>query len=236
MKMDDETRHEKLQGVMEKANLHYRKAKRLLVRWLEHVRDCGEALLQAKRLFKKKRNNRWPEFVRRCFDGKSPETAQDYMIVARKWNHPNLVAARERGIEVISIRKFMELLSPKPTEEPTSATDNEPEEEPEPKTEEKPHTRKIEQIREDLASKVKQKINATDDREILILSYAFDDLGVWDMVFDKLKVKTRKIFELYGFNYDPYDEAISEERIKEDINKIIEIQQHPEKEKSKAVA
>jgi len=230
--MNAKKRSQKLESIMEKANLYYFEANKTLGQWLEHVRDCGEALLQARRLFKKKRGYTWKKFVQNYFAGKSVETAQDYMIVAREWDNPNLVAAREQGIEVISIRKFMELLSSKPTEEQLSATGNEPE----PETEEKPHTRKIEQIREDLASKVKQKINGTDDREILMLSYAVDDLGVWDMVFNKLKVKIRKIFELYGFNYDPYDETISEERIKEDINKIIEIQQQPEKEKSKAVA
>jgi hypothetical protein len=110
--MDNNTRSQQLTAAMQEANEHYRTAQQTLGTWLEQVRDCGEALCRAKKLFGPQRGIRrtWRVYVRGNFDGKSLETAQDYMTVYREWDNPILQNARRAGVEITSIRRFMGLL------------------------------------------------------------------------------------------------------------------------------
>jgi hypothetical protein len=74
--------------------------------FLEHARQCGLALREIKHRHK---HGKWKKmFDGRTFDFSYP-TASVYMRVAKHWNDPDIVEAREKG-QVDSIQSFLNAL------------------------------------------------------------------------------------------------------------------------------
>ncbi len=81
----------KLRELAEQANQHLRESKMAWRGALEHAKQAGDALLEARRITGK--YGKWGRWVRNNFDG-SMETARVYMRIARNWNHPLVKKAR----------------------------------------------------------------------------------------------------------------------------------------------
>lgn len=96
-----------LTKLADEANRHYHEAVAAWRRALEHARQAGAALLEAKRLLGHRR--KWSRWRHANFDA-SAETSRVYMRVARHWDHPRVEQARNQGIEVASINTFLKLI------------------------------------------------------------------------------------------------------------------------------
>lgn len=89
----------KLNRLAAAANLHHAEVDRAAGGMLEHARLAGESLLEAEtRLGGRKKWSRWRA---ENFKG-SKETACHYMRIAREWNNPVLIQAREGGANSIN--------------------------------------------------------------------------------------------------------------------------------------
>lgn len=98
---------ERLAQLAKEANMQHHQARMAWRGALEHARQAGEALDEAYRILG--RRKKWGRWRRENFDG-SAETARVYRRIAREWNHPRLVQARENGIELDSISTVLKVL------------------------------------------------------------------------------------------------------------------------------
>jgi hypothetical protein len=94
----------------DRANKHYRLAVTHLGKALEHAKEAGDALLDAKRCTAYKD---WTKFLDKYFVG-SRRTAQVYMRIARKWEDERIRDARVGGWEPKSIKGFLDIVSGMP--------------------------------------------------------------------------------------------------------------------------
>ena len=230
--MENKMRLEKLKVAMEKANAKYGEAKHALGHWLELVRDCGKELCHAKKLFKKTRATKttWREYVRKEFAGRSLETAQDYMIVFKKWDDPLLQKARKDGIEINSIRAFMRLLVvqiPEPEDESHIDQTKETESEIDNIAKDR-----VEKTRSVLLTTYKHEIIGLDDKHVLLVNYGLGSqtLLLWTKGYEWYQNKVRKRFKQHGFQYDPWDNKLSIEELERDINIITTQNENKSKE------
>lgn len=96
--------------LFDEANKHHKEACAAWRGALENARKSGEALVKARSYFPM-RSRKWRKWVEDNFDGaKSYETAKVYMRIARKWDDPRLVAARESGMKINSIVSVLRVL------------------------------------------------------------------------------------------------------------------------------
>jgi len=97
----------KLRELAEQANQHHREVKMAWRGALEHAKQAGDALLEARRITG--RRGKWGRWVRSNFEA-SMETARIYQRIARNWNHPLVKKAKAAGITVDSIATFLKII------------------------------------------------------------------------------------------------------------------------------
>lgn len=88
---------------------------------LQHAKECGEALIILGKLRKKDNGEEGPTriwFNRRFKGVFSYETSRNYIRVAKYWNDPRVIQARQNGLETDSIKKFLEVLRKKRLSDP----------------------------------------------------------------------------------------------------------------------
>lgn len=105
------------------AEAHHRTINAAWGLWLEHARTAGDALLEAKRRLGHR--VKWSRWRNRNFDG-SKETSCHYIRVAREWDNPVVVEAREAGL-INSINAFNKLIRGQPlaAKKPQAKTERE---------------------------------------------------------------------------------------------------------------
>ena len=109
-KLSDIERIGKLKRV---ANENYHESGTLRKKSFVSALHCGDALLELKDLIRKTLGHgHWQQWLQDNFDG-SYETARDYMSIAKNWNDPRMVEARET-MTIESIKGFQDVLKGKP--------------------------------------------------------------------------------------------------------------------------
>lgn len=95
------------------ANENYHESGTLRKKYFISALHCGDALLELKDLIRKTLGyGHWQEWLQDNFDG-SYETAKVYMSIAKNWNDPRIVEARET-MTIESIKGFQDVLKGKP--------------------------------------------------------------------------------------------------------------------------
>ncbi len=118
--MDAKQIKSELKKLAKEANKHHQEVRGHLISALDHARQCGEFLIKAKKLVK---HGQWQRWLRKNFSF-SYETAADYMRVARYWNDPRMLEARQEGYNFTSIEGVLGFLREKRTEEKTEGRDS----------------------------------------------------------------------------------------------------------------
>lgn len=103
-----------LPRLAERANIYFHKGQEHKKEFLLCCKICGNALNKA-RYYDLWKTTRWESWLKKNFDG-SPRTAYVYMRIAKKWDDPRIVEAKEKGITIDSIRRFFEVLANKDSE------------------------------------------------------------------------------------------------------------------------
>lgn len=85
---------------------------------LRYAKECGDALCEARKFFRVKGSgpHKWKDWLKRNFSGpgKSYETVKLYMRISRKWDDPRIKEARQGGLSVDTMTKFLRLLQNRP--------------------------------------------------------------------------------------------------------------------------
>lgn len=172
----------RLEELAENANSHHQEAEEAWQGWLEHARQAGEALLEAKR--RCGHRSKWAKWRYRNFCG-SKETSCHYMRVAREWENPGIADARESGVTVDSINKFLKLLRGQPLKA-------------KPK-EKSPSEKKQAELREALRNEFALRIKELNVLELEILAdrnwqgmHFFNSL--WDTIHERLKTAVAVVY------------------------------------------
>jgi len=78
--------------------------------YLEHARNAGEWLIEAKwRTGHRLKWGRWKRRLSQEYDI-SPRTMSQYMQIARYWNDPRILDAKAQGVAIDSISGFLQVL------------------------------------------------------------------------------------------------------------------------------
>lgn len=164
-------------------------------RWkhgLECAAKCGEALLEIKRCLPWGKFKKW---TNESFDGRSYNTASDYMRVATafKKNDPRLEEARKAGKVINSINSVKEALrKPRPQKNDDSQCDDD-------KTVENTEANEASMCRQGLREKFAKALRDLDKEELLVFEDAFD--CYWEKLSIKLNDDTCAVL---GFDLDEY--------------------------------
>jgi hypothetical protein len=97
--------------------------------FLNHARAAGKALIEAYRIIghSKHGNKQWSRWLDAHWRPyASRETARTYRRIARNWDHPAIVAARDKDLGITSIRQFLLILRGKKKEIDALQTEMEP--------------------------------------------------------------------------------------------------------------
>lgn len=97
----------RLGELKEAANSNHTKAASVLKKALDHARQAGEALCEAKKRLGGR--GKWTRWLRDNFEA-SIETARVYMRVARTWDDERVAAARQGGMAPESIATFLDVV------------------------------------------------------------------------------------------------------------------------------
>ncbi len=92
--------------LIRQANSHHDQAATLFVSALNHAKQAGEALREARR---RALGKRWTRFSHEHFNG-SQETARVYMRIAKYWDDPRIVGARSGSMKPLSIEGFLAII------------------------------------------------------------------------------------------------------------------------------
>ena len=114
--MNDKKVKTELQKLAKEVNKHHKEAGVCLLNSLEHARQCGDYLIQAKSLLK---HGQWIIWLRKNFSF-SYETAANYKRVAESWNDDFFIEARQDGNIFTSIDSVLVFLRNKKAEEQTA--------------------------------------------------------------------------------------------------------------------
>lgn len=161
--------------------------------WLEHAKEAGEALLEAKRRLGHKL--KWSRWRNDNFKG-SKETSCQYMRVAREWENPVIVVAREAGL-INSINTFNKLLRGQPltTKKPKAKTE-----------------RERELLQKNLLKLIDERLSRLDDTELLLLTRS--DMRAFKSIWEKMHERLKDaVAVVYG---DDHDDGWDERRTKRD--------------------
>lgn len=78
---------------------------------LQLARQCGDVLNEVRKCFPKRSKNGWKTWVKSTFaDYFSYETCQVYRFVTNNWDCPEMMDAREKGIEPKSINSMLRFI------------------------------------------------------------------------------------------------------------------------------
>jgi hypothetical protein len=173
----------RLNKLSKSANSHHRQANEACQGMLEHARQAGEALLEARR--RCGHRTKWIKWRRGHFKG-SKETSCHYMKVAREWENPAIVDAQEAGIPIDSINRFLKLLRGQPLTKKSK--------------DKSPSDEQRDELRNALRREFAGKLQELSDLELETLAdsnwqgmYTFDRL--WDKMHERLQTA---VAVLYG--------------------------------------
>ncbi|MBN1362555.1 MAG: DUF3102 domain-containing protein [Sedimentisphaerales bacterium] len=171
---------------LKQANASYRLAVICHSEALEHFRDCGAALLRAKKMF---HHGSWKKWVAENFVGRSYESAVLYMRLAKGWKSKRLQRALHKDPLNVTLVQALELirqpkLSPAQNENTTEDA-----------KEEKPLTSKqkkiVAQKRNDVVKLFRHQLGLLDSEQIGALYDLFEH-DIWPLVLDTLGKKQSK--------------------------------------------
>jgi hypothetical protein len=196
-KPKDYERAKKLKTLAQQANIHHHQVNKAWLGALDHAYQSGSLLIQAKKILK---HGQWANWLERHFEG-SYETAKVYIRIAKEWDNPRLVAARENEESLNSIKAVLKMLrNPKtkklsPEHEMFEELDRIEDEE------------EVEEVRKEAQKKLKTKLSGMHPLEILILREIWDDC--WGRFYAHLKKALRK-----RLKFNPYVHEIKDEEEK----------------------
>ncbi|WP_339731032.1 hypothetical protein [uncultured Gimesia sp.] len=195
---------DKLQELEKQAVSHHFEAKKAWRGALDHARQAGEALNEAKRI--NGGRGTWTQWLDKHFCERalaSRETARVYMRIARQWNDPRLEDARARGLTKNSIQTVLKILRgekdrdyPKPTEQEWQK----------------------EEMINDLRKQFAKKLKELDYQEIEILSEGFE-YYFWPKMYKDLRDTLCSILE-YDYYYENRDTMEERRAKREDKRKV----------------
>ena len=177
----------RLKTLADEANKHHSEVRAHWMGMLDHARQAGEALIEAKRRLGHK--SKWSKWRRERFEG-SKETACNYMRVAREWNDPRIQQARADGVAIDSINKFLKFLRGDSPDD-----DN--------KTPSKRELQ-IAEARDQLRQEFSARINKLDYLELKVLLENFESRS-WPKLHEDLRTTVCQVTEM-----EYYDERAAE--------------------------
>ena len=149
--------------------------------WLEHARTAGEALIEAQRRLGHRL--KWSRWRARNFEG-SKETSCHYMRVAREWENPSVVEARDAGL-INSINTFNKLIRGQPlhTKKPQTTTERD-------------------QQQKNLLKLLAGRLGELNDSELHLLHR--NDMRAFDRIWERMHERLKDaVAVVYGEDCDP---------------------------------
>ncbi len=217
----------RLDELADMAGHHHSEVARHWAGWLNHAKEAGGALLEAKRrLGHRKKWSKWRN--RNIINTMSKETSCNYMRIAREWDDARLVHARASGVKLDSIRSVLRVLrgepipemdpcDQRPTEDDTEYFLRMEEYHKSPEGIARVVKDRRDRIRKTLRREFASRLRTLNDAELQVLSENVDEY--W---FDKLFDGIRNLsFALFGDDdeYNNTPDRKAARKIKQALNK-----------------
>lgn len=185
----------RLDKLADMAGHHHSEVARHWTGWLDHAKEAGDALLEAKRRLGHRR--KWSKWRNRnIINTMSKETACNYMRIAREWDDARLVHARASGVKLDSIRSVLRVLrgEPLPEKDPRDRLPGETDlnywkrqgqydASPEGKARSRKH--KVDRMRKKIRNEFSLELRTLNGNEIRVLSEQFKT-HLWDKLHNEI--------------------------------------------------